>query len=650
MKKTIVILAVLAALVSCNKEMQETIQLPAPDAPAAVPELRATILDTKMAISDNGDKTYSFAFEEGDEIAVFNGVKEEEAHLPVRYRCTGIEDGVAVFSYSPVSSDDSSITPDPELATVVATYPYRSPTTGGFEVYGENTLKIRMPATGSTSKTEEPVYIKTSTPMVASADKDATLRFVHSAGLLELTIKGSAAIKKIAMTSDKNISGDASVNYVDSAPELTVTGTGKTITYTYESGVTLNPDNGVKFYFGLPAGSHDLTFVITDSEEQTMTITTPGVTVSRAQVTKGGFTFSPDPLANVTNLSAFGRFANCYVVSAAGSYCFNARKPDGTTVSGASAVWVWAAGEAFSTQKTEAQLNAKMVSDISMENGKIYFSVPTSFTVGNVVLGVINEDKDLLYTWHIWLTSNDLADNTAQGITLMDRNLGAGAVYDVALATNLPLQNGKGCFYQWGRKDPILGGRNSPSGAENPAYGTTNSQYTIVNSEAGINNVSEWGLAAFTTFTVEAGAARPVTMGNGPTAKPGYEAGNTAAWSKRTNANPCPYGYRPISSTEFTTLKEAGNPVISNYNNFAQVNLGGVIFARAGYRGGTDAKAKEGQGSSSTARYWTDTASSASQGILMKITWSDNTTLGTTWWSLAGFNANHACNVRCVKE
>ncbi|MBR0247162.1 MAG: hypothetical protein IJQ61_11905, partial [Bacteroidales bacterium] len=118
----------------------------------------------------------------------------------------------------------------------------------------------------------------------------------------------------------------------------------------------------------------------------------------------------------------------------------------------------------------------------------------------------------------------------------------------------------------------------------------------------------------------------------------------------RTNANPCPYGYRPISSAEFTTLKEAGNPVISNYNNFAQVNLGGVIFARAGYRGGTDAKAKEGQGNGSTARYWTDTASSASQGILMKITWSDNTTLGTTWWSLAGFNANHACNVRCVKE
>ena len=164
-------------------------------------------------------------------------------------------------------------------------------------------------------------------------------------------------------------------------------------------------------------------------------------------------------------------------------------------------------------------------------------------------------------------------------------------------------------------------------------------------------------MLAFDTFTVEAGAAKPVTMGNSATAKPGYISGNTDAWSVRTNANPCPYGYRPATSSEFTTLKDAGYSN-ENYNNFGQITLGGVKFARAGYRGGTDGKAKEGQsksGSAGTARYWADDAASASQGYLMKITWATAQTdgvypLADSWWSLAGFNANHACSVRCVKQ
>ena len=129
------------------------------------------------------------------------------------------------------------------------------------------------------------------------------------------------------------------------------------------------------------------------------------------------------------------------------------------------------------------------------------------------------------------------------------------------------------------------------------------------------------------------------------------------AWSERANANPCPYGYRPISSAEFTKLHDAGHSS-ENYNNFGQVTLGGVKFARAGYRGGTDGCAKEGQsksGSSGTARYWTNNAETDQKGILAKVTWATSQTdgvypLANSWWSLAGFNANHACSVRCVKD
>lgn len=640
MKKMLFITALaVTVLLSCQKEKttQEEVVLPDSDYPI----LKASIVSTKTTIDG-----LAISFETGDEIAVFNGVKESDTHLPTRYSCTAISGSVAYFVYSPSGTDDAEIVPDAELANVVATYPYRSPSTGAFEEYGTGTLKIRMTATGSTSSTTVG-FIKTSLPLVASAAKDATLSFKQTAGLLRVNMKGTATISSVSMTSNQNISGDASVSYSVAEPVLSVVGTGKNITYTYSSGVTLNESTGVELYFGLPAGTHNVTFVFTDSEGKTMTRLASGLEIKRGYITPSSLTYSPD-VEPVVNLSEGSKYANCYVVKAKGSYCFDARKPDGTLVSGASAKWIWASGEACNGA---SDLPSTMMTDVAYADDKVSFTVPASYKVGNVVLGVLDGSSNILYTWHVWLTSGDIGDITSNGITLMDRNLGAGAVYDVSLATNLPLQNGKGCFYQWGRKDPVLGARNSASSAEGTAFGTTNSQYTIVNSDAGITNVSAWGLEAFNTFTVEAGAAKPVTMGNGPKVKPGYIEGDTSSWSARTNANPCPYGYRPINQTEMTTLHDAGDPAISNYNNFGQVNLGGVIFARAGYRGGTDAKAKEGSGTStSTARYWTDTASSDSQGILAKVTWSNNTTLATSWWSLAGFNANHACNVRCVKQ
>ena len=650
MKKILILIALAVAAMACSKE-ENAVSGGTTEIVNGYPVIKASIQNTKTTLTDNGDYTYTMNFALNDEIAVFNGVKDATTHLPCRYKCTAVGATEATFSYSPnESSDDLSITPDGDIATVIATYPYRSPSTGAY--VDENRVQIRMVATGNTSSTEVG-FVKTSMPLIASAANGSTLSFKQTVGMLELTLKGTATISSIKMTSDQNISGAATVSYTSAKPELSVTDAGKSITLTY-GGIVLNESTGCKFYFGLPVGTHNLTFLITDSEGNTQTLTTPSVLITRSDVRRATLTYSHDPLSNVENLSSFGHFANCYVVSSAGNYCFNAYKPDGSLVSGSNATWVWAAGEACNGA---SDLPPEMMTDVSYSNGKVFFTVPSSYTVGNVVLGIVNGSNDLLYTWHIWLTSDDIDDITSNGITIMDRNLGAGAEYDVSVATNAPLQTGKGCFYQWGRKDPILGARNSASGAESTAFGTTSGQYSVINTSASITNVSAWGLDAFDTFTVEAGAAKPVTMGNSATAKPGYISGNTDAWSVRTNANPCPYGYRPATSSEFTTLKDAGYSN-ENYNNFGQITLGGVKFARAGYRGGTDGKAKEGQsksGSAGTARYWADDAASASQGYLMKITWATAQTdgvypLADSWWSLAGFNANHACSVRCVKQ
>ena len=140
-------LLIIAALlaVSCEKSVVESPTVETePEQEIVYPEIQVALsVDTKTTISDNGD-SFSIAFAVEDDIAVFNGKKGAEDHLPCRYRCTRIEGGVAYFSYNPTSDAESAIVPDTELEKIVATYPYRGTTTCGYGTYGSETVKIRM--------------------------------------------------------------------------------------------------------------------------------------------------------------------------------------------------------------------------------------------------------------------------------------------------------------------------------------------------------------------------------------------------------------------------------------------------------------------------------------------------------------------------
>ncbi len=654
--KKIYSLLIFAALlaVSCGKSVVESPAVePEPEQETVYPEIQVALsVDTKTTITDNGD-SFSIAFAVDDDIAVFNGEKDEDTHLPCRYRCNRIDGGVAYFSYNPTTDAEREIVPDTELAIIVATYPYRGTTTCGYETYGDGTVKIRMVNAPSSSSSG---FAKSALPLIAYADAGEQLTFHHTVGLMQLKLEGSEVnIKKIAVTSDKNIVGDAKVAYAASEPSLEVVGedgTGgisnfKKATYTFNdaSGLPLDSD-GVDFYIGLPEGTHNLSLLITDADDNTMLISAPSVPISRGVVIPTTLTYTADPLANLTNLSEFGHFANCYVVSKAGNYCFNARKPDGALVSGDSATWVWASGEAFNSaaNQTEARLNAKMMDNISLRGGKIYFNVPSDFTVGNVVLGIVDGSSNLLYTWHIWLTSDDIEDVTAGGITVMDRNLGAGKACNPAGETNADWQLTRGNYYQWGRKDPILGIRNNTAENTSSAYASGNSWYSVLNTD--ISNVSAWSYNGdFGGVTIEDGAKYPVTMAASKKV-PGYIADDKSTlWSERPNANPCPYGYTIISSSQFETLIDAGTPTVSVYNSFGLVNLGGgIMLPRAGMRYGSDGTARS---ITTDARYYTDNpGTSDGQGYAYRFITSGSTFSSAT---LTSYDAYNACSVRCVK-
>lgn len=183
----------------------------------------------------------------------------------------------------------------------------------------------------------------------------------------------------------------------------------------------------------------------------TVTITvgvTPNVVVKRIAVTQEG-----RPEIVVSDLSADGA-SNCYVVSEAGTYMFNAGVRGNnaattgitpTSLSPVSAELLW--------QDYYAD-GMGVANEVKYENGYIYFTTGETFHPGNALIAAKDANGEILWSWHIWCVA-DLQAHPYNSYTtgeeafqVLDRNLGAvsnEAGSDYAL----------GMYYQWGRKDPF---------------------------------------------------------------------------------------------------------------------------------------------------------------------------------------------------
>ena len=133
------------------------------------------------------------------------------------------------------------------------------------------------------------------------------------------------------------------------------------------------------------------------------------------------------------DLSAAG-VANCYIVTEGGWYSIDPKRPDGTTVAGTAADWVWSSGSG-------------LVSGVHLSAGRIVFQ--TSGNAGNAGIALTNSTGEIVWSWHIWMTQAPAAQ-TVNGRTFLDRNVGA-TEFDGALVGSL------GLYFQWGRKDPFIG-------------------------------------------------------------------------------------------------------------------------------------------------------------------------------------------------
>ena len=151
-------------------------------------------------------------------------------------------------------------------------------------------------------------------------------------------------------------------------------------------------------------------------------------------------------------------YANCFVVSKAGSYVFSAYDRAGNRIGNiASREVIKDYGTSLSSQ------NISVYDDADLPNGIVIFEIAeNNFVNGNAVIQVKNSAGTVVWSWHIWMRS---ALGNVSSHTMMDMNLGAFS----------PVE--EGLYYQWGRKDPFTAaaanglatGGTISNGVQNPA-------------------------------------------------------------------------------------------------------------------------------------------------------------------------------------
>lgn len=206
--------------------------------------------------------------------------------------------------------------------------------------------------------------------------------------------------------------------------------------------------------------------------------------------------------------------ANCYMITSPGYYKFKANVRGngvssmfpyggtsllyiddgmGVNIKPAKVDLLWWQGDFMEVTGDAEDVNRLLHIDIfdggvPDSDGYITFHIP-ELHAGNAVLAAYDTDGEILWTWHLWMLRERPDDVDSGRRVLQDRFLGATQAPDIEGET-LTFHNHKGevsdatealwstygFYYQWGRKDPIMGAPVGASADENPSSGVTELQ------------------------------------------------------------------------------------------------------------------------------------------------------------------------------
>ncbi len=315
-----------------------------------------------------------------------------------------------------------------------------------------------------------------------------------------------------------------------------------------------------------------------------------------------------------------------------------------------------------------------LISDIELKFGYVRFKLSNSSARGNAVIAVYDDDSNVLWSWHIWITDRPTEQSFSIGehtITILDRNLGATAATctgaNDALATY-------GLYYQWGRKDPSMG---PPTYNYKPINLNTAPYYDFSSDEKTAAEVTQ-----FAEPTLRNGVENPMYLIL-PTTQPlsyifnwtyqrydflwGYD--DITGMTSKTIYDPCPYGYR-VPSSELGALFSMGSGSAGTYGYTRTIDGTQFFFPYAGFKGvdvGLNSlisswKYVGQKGDYQSSMYCDDADASNSGGINQYMhrsrvyissanSWTE-TNVGTYTGNLHTDFANRrtAASVRCVKD
>ena len=252
------------------------------------------------------------------------------------------------------------------------------------------------------------------------------------------------------------------------------------------------------------------------------------------------------------DLSSSGT-ANCYVVEEAGVYKFNA-----SIIGNGNAGIITNAGfhsENASITPSDATIlwdDNSIISSVSYSDG--YISFTATGNLGNAVIAAKDASGEVLWSWHIWSTKDIQTIECYNGDFIMDRNLGAKK------GSSSNLEDIRGLFYQWGRKDPI---RRAQSNMVESSESTGTIPYSIKHPDTMITGFDSHSIDNYRRGSWIWGSAINNQLWGNP---------NSSASCTKTIYDPCPNGYKMQSLSTWNGVER-----ISDDNNgcFFQLNSNG---------------------------------------------------------------------------
>ena len=610
MKKTIVatVLVSLSVLTSCSDDAlvnagKGTLTLQTSTEPYTDVQSRTQVGGM------NADGSLGMYWTPDDKISVYGGSQNNVAFTNVN-----TEAGVnATFSGTFNGTPEYAFYPYSEKATTLSAIPVEIPTEQTYT--DESSIANYDIKGGSISKTDNGAYTINFSQLASLVRFEIDLSGVEGLELVE-----GETLESVQLHATKTLTGDFTVDVTNKGLTAGTTATSSlTITFAETPALTSTSETIVAYAVVAP-GTHT-------NEEWECDITTSHhriqfYTTVKADLVQGTFSILP---LNATVLKASHHYdngeevsgpyietlgeeeetpdtptvetpepANCYMVSAAGTYVFDA------TVIGNGEDGIIADAGFHTTTATIVPKSVELlwqdtqnfITAVSLDESTGIVSYTTGGNVGNAQIAVKDDEGTILWSWHIWGTgdiavSDDEYTNQAGAtFTVMDRNLGQlkmirstdfpndGTMYvrdDNTIYSELAeqLQPTYYCtYYQWGRKDPIPG-TTEYYDIQNNVIDDISSSYPVtthtIESDATIQYSVAHPNVILNASSINSGDWQTPTNqylwgdNNNNTLYTWYSDGKLAnenagtGWTNvKTIYDPCPTGYRVANKWTFT--------------------------------------------------------------------------------------------------